>query len=68
MVSDMESRRGYALTGAVELFAAGPLYDQVVEGIRNAMPQLPAPKYVVKVTVESIWDQSIGPNGGKQIA
>jgi len=25
------------------------------------MPQLPAPKYVVKVTVDAIFDQSMGP-------
>ena len=68
MVYDEPSRRGIALKGSVEMVASGPLYDQTVEGIRKAMPQLPAPKYVVKVTVESIFDQSVGPNGGKQIA
>lgn len=68
MVYDEPSRRGIALKGSVEMVASGPLYDQTVEGIRKAMPQLPAPKYVVKVTVESIFDQSAGPNGGKQIA
>jgi predicted pyridoxine 5'-phosphate oxidase superfamily flavin-nucleotide-binding protein len=52
----------------VELFASGPLYDQTVENIKKAMPQLPPPKYVVKVAVESIYDQSAGPNGGKQLA
>ena len=68
MVFDPEARRGYAFKGATEQIESGPLYDQTVEGIRKVMPQLPAPKYIVKVTVESIWDQSIGPNGGKQIA
>ncbi len=68
MVYDEASRRGFALKGSVEMVANGPLYDQTVEGIRKAMPQVPAPKYVVKVTVESIFDQSLGPNGGKQIA
>jgi hypothetical protein len=32
------------------------------------MPQLPAPKYVVRVTVEAVFDQSAGPNGGRQLA
>ena len=68
MVYDGESRQGYAFKGSVELLPDGPLYDQTVENMKKAMPQLPAPKYVVKVTVESIFDQSIGPNGGKQIA
>jgi hypothetical protein len=68
MVFEDASRRGYAFKGSAELFASGPFYDQAVEGLRKAMPQLPAPKYVVKVTVESIYDQSAGPNGGKQVA
>jgi predicted pyridoxine 5'-phosphate oxidase superfamily flavin-nucleotide-binding protein len=68
MVHEEGSRRGYMFKGAVELFASGPLYDQTVENIKKAMPQLPPPKYVVKVAVESIYDQSAGPNGGKQLA
>ncbi|MGA2764373.1 MAG: pyridoxamine 5'-phosphate oxidase family protein [Spirochaetia bacterium] len=68
MVYEEASRRGYAFKGAAELFPSGPLYDQTVEAIHKAMPQLPAPKYVVRVSVESIYDQSLGPNGGKQIA
>jgi len=68
MVYDGETRRGYLFKGACELVPSGPLYDQTVEGIRKQMPQLPAPKYVVKVTIEAIFDQSIGPNGGRKIA
>ena len=56
------------LRGACELFASGPLYDQVVEGIKKTAPQLPPPKYVVRVAVEQVWDQSAGPNGGRQLA
>jgi hypothetical protein len=29
---------------------------------------LPVPKYVVKISVESVYDQSVGPDAGKQIA
>jgi len=68
MVYDAESRRGYACKGMAEQVDSGALFDQTVESIRTAMPQLPAPKYVVKVSVESIWDQSAGPGGGKQLA
>jgi hypothetical protein len=68
MVYEDGSRRGYMFKGAAELFASGPLYDQTVENMNKVMPQLPAPKYVVKVSIESIYDQSAGPNGGKQIA
>ena len=68
MVFDAESKRGYMFKGVAEQIASGSLYDEMVMGLKKAMPQLPAPKYVVKVTVESIWDQSSGPNGGKQVA
>ncbi len=68
MVYEDAGRRGYMLRGSTEQLASGPLYDQTVEGMRKAMPQLPAPKYVVRVTVEAIFDQSAGPTGGKRIA
>jgi uncharacterized protein len=68
MVYEEASRRGYMFKGSAELFASGPLYDQVTENMKKVMPQPPAPKYVVKVSVESIYDQSAGPNGGKKIA
>ena len=68
MVYEDASRRGYMFKGAAEMQASGPLYEQVTENMKKAMPQLPAPKYVVKITVESIFDQSAGPNGGKQLA
>ncbi len=68
MVYEDASRRGYMFRGSTEQIAKGPLYDQTVEGIKKMNPQLPAPRYVVRVTVESIWDQSAGPNGGKQLA
>jgi hypothetical protein len=68
MVYDAESRRGYMFQGTAELLSNGSLYDQTVESTKKAAPQMPATKYVVKVSVESIYDQSAPPNGGKQIA
>jgi uncharacterized protein len=68
MVFEAETRRGYIFKGTAEQIKAGPLFDQTVESIKKAMPQLPPVTYVVKVTVESIYDQSAGPNGGTQIA
>ncbi|HUI73264.1 MAG TPA: pyridoxamine 5'-phosphate oxidase family protein [Spirochaetia bacterium] len=68
MVYDEQSKRGYVFKGSAEQIDAGPVFDQTVEEIHKRMPQLPTPKYVVKVTVESIFNQSIGPEGGKQIA
>jgi len=68
MAYDAEARKAYMLKGAVEIFSAGPLYDQVTQGMKQHMPHLPAPKYVVKVTVDAVFDQSGGPSGGRQIA
>jgi len=68
MVYEGGSQRMYMFKGAAELLASGPLYDQTVESLKKVTPDLPAPKYVVKVSVESIYDQSAGPIGGRRIA
>ncbi len=68
MVYDATSRRGFMIRGTCEMFPNGPLYEQTAAAIHKAMPQLPPPQYVVRITVESVWDQSAGPGGGRQIA
>ena len=68
MVYEEASHRGYMFQGTAELLSNGSLYDQTVESLKKATPQMPAPKYVVRVSIESIYDQSAPPNGGKQIA
>jgi len=68
MVYDAEKRIGYAFKGSAELLASGALYDQTVEALKKAAPQLPPAKYAVKVTVDAIFNQSAGPEGGKKIA
>lgn len=68
MVYEDSSRRGYAFKGRVELVDSGPLFTETVAQIKERMPQLPTPRYVVKVQVDAIFDQSAGPSGGKQIA
>lgn len=68
MVYDGDAKKAFMFKGNAELFSKDPLYDRIAKGMREKMPNLPAPKYVVKVTVEAIWDQSGGPTGGKQIA
>ena len=68
MVYDPESRKAYCLKGQVELIAGGSLYDETVEGIKMKFAQFPKAKYVVKISVESIFDQSGGLTAGKQIA
>jgi hypothetical protein len=40
----------------------------MAEQIKQSAPSLPAPMYVVKIAVDSVFDQSVGPDAGKQIA
>ncbi len=67
-VIDPATNAGFQIKGMAELIVSGPLYDQVSEELRQKMPALPAPKYVVKIAVEAIYDQSAGPAAGRQIA
>ena len=68
MVMETETRKGYSLKGTAELISQGPLFDQTVEMLKKMPTQLPPPRYVVKIAVEAIYDQSVGPEAGKQIA
>jgi predicted pyridoxine 5'-phosphate oxidase superfamily flavin-nucleotide-binding protein len=67
-VVDEKSYKGYQLKGSAELLTAGPIFDQVAEELKKAPMKLPPVNYVVKITVDSIFDQSVGPNAGKKIA
>lgn len=67
MVYEEASRKGYCFKGRAELINRGPIYDQMAEQIKQRFPQAPPPKYAVKVSVEAIYDQSMGPDGGKKI-
>ena len=66
-VVDEKNFKGHQIKGSAELVDSGPLYDQVVEELKQASMELPSPKYVVKITVDSIYDQSVGPDAGKQL-
>ncbi|MGA7493468.1 MAG: pyridoxamine 5'-phosphate oxidase family protein [Syntrophobacteraceae bacterium] len=66
-VVDMEKHKGYQFKGSTQLVDSGPVFDQVVEQLKKAPMQLPHPKYVVIITVDSIFDQSVGPKAGQQI-
>ena len=67
-VVDEKTYKGYQLKGVAELLTAGPIFDQVSEQLKKAPMKLPPVRYVVKITVDSIYDQSVGPDAGKQIA
>ena len=68
MVYEESSRKGYIFKGKAELISRGPVYDQIAEQIKLRFPDAPPPKYAVKVAIEAIYDQSMGPEGGKKIA
>ena len=67
-VVDEKTYKGYQLKGIAELLTTGPIFDQVAEQLKKAPMKLPPVNYVVRITVDSIYDQSVGPDAGKQIA
>jgi predicted pyridoxine 5'-phosphate oxidase superfamily flavin-nucleotide-binding protein len=66
-VIDTATRVGYQLKGTAELLSSGTLFEQTVEELKQHSSALPAPTYVVRINVEAIYDQSVGPDAGKQI-
>ena len=67
-VIDPKSMKGYQLKGVAELLTSGPLFEQFGEILKKAPRVMPPMVYVVKITVDSIYDQSVGPDAGKKIA
>ena len=67
-VVDEKKYKGYQIKGTVELLSSGPLFEQVAEMLKKAPQKLPPATYVVKITVDSVYNQSVGPDAGKQIA
>ena len=67
-VIDPATHKGYQIKGTAELISSGPLYETMAAGLKQKSATLPAPKYVVKISVESIYDQSVGAEAGQQIA
>jgi hypothetical protein len=39
----------------------------MAEELKKAPQKLPPLQYVVQITVETVYDQSVGPEAGKQI-
>ncbi len=68
MVTDMETHESYVLKGTAELLSEGPLYVQVAGELSRSPKKLPTPRYVVKISVDEVYDQSLGPNSGAKIA
>jgi predicted pyridoxine 5'-phosphate oxidase superfamily flavin-nucleotide-binding protein len=67
-VIEEKSHKGFQIKGTAELLKAGQLFDQMAAELKKAPMKLPPATYVVKITVEAVFDQSVGPEAGKQIA
>jgi predicted pyridoxine 5'-phosphate oxidase superfamily flavin-nucleotide-binding protein len=67
-VVDTATHKGYQIKGTAEIFNSGQLFDETSKQLKESGMKLPPPHYVVKITVESVFDQSVGPDAGKQIA
>lgn len=67
-VVDTTTLKGYQLKGTAEILASGPLVDQTAKDLKASPKPMPPLHYVVKIAVEAIFDQSVGPDAGKQIA
>ena len=66
-VADMTTYKGYQIKGSAELLESGPLFEKMAEELKKAPKKLPSLQYVVQITVETVYDQSVGPEAGKQI-
>lgn len=67
-VIDMATSAGFQFKGTAELISSGPLYEEVATALQQRFDALPAPRYVVTIAVEAIFDQSAGPHAGERIA
>ena len=67
-VIDVGTAKGYQIKGKAELLTSGPLFDEMAKQLKGVPKRLPPMQYLVKITVEAVYDQSAGPDAGKQIA
>jgi uncharacterized protein len=67
-VIDPGTAQGYQLKGTAEVVDSGPLYEATSKQVEGLKKGLPAVHHVVKITVEAVFNQSVGPEAGKQIA
>ena len=67
-VVDAASVTGYQIKGTAEVISSGPLFEEAAFLLKETPKEMPPLKYVVKITVEAVFDQSVGPFAGRQIA
>ena len=69
-IYDAERKLAMQVKGHAELIDHGAVFDQVNEKLRviNEQLRLPPMKYVVRISVDSVWDMGHGPHAGEEIA
>jgi hypothetical protein len=67
-VVDAAKVKGYQLKGTAEVLSSGPLFEETAKHIKASAKGMPPVQHVVKIAVEAVFDQSAGPDAGKQIA
>jgi hypothetical protein len=69
-IHDPDTKVALQVKGHAELIDSGPVFDKVNERLARLSQavHLPPMKYVVRISVESVWDMGPGPDAGKQIA
>lgn len=67
-VVDTDTATGYQVKGTAEMLESGPLYEGMAAELAAAAPDFPPLVYVVYITVEAVYDQSVGAKAGEQIA
>jgi predicted pyridoxine 5'-phosphate oxidase superfamily flavin-nucleotide-binding protein len=65
-VVDKATAKGYQLKGRAEIVTSGPLFEETSNALKET--GLPPVHCVVKIVVDAVFDQSVGPDAGKQIA
>ena len=66
-VIDPATAKGYQIKGRAELLTAGPQFDETVKQLAQSPTAMPPLHCLVKITVDAVFDQSVGPDAGKQI-
>lgn len=67
-VVDAATGKGYQIKGTAEIISSGALFDDMSKKLKESPKGLPPLHHAVKITVEAVFDQSVGPNAGAQIA
>lgn len=67
-VIDTTTAKGYQIKGTAEVVSSGPVFDDTARQVKESSNELPPLSHAVRITVDAVFDQSVGPNAGKQIA